>query len=199
MLLHHLCDRKRAGQRLLWPHFGLVRCQGSSDASARRAFSKPTVWMRLHPDEGSHRAAAAHTDVVRSHSDISTHHHNQFQELKQLQDCLFYILHLTRPAHTPKHAHTYLIIYHLHAQIHLLWRLLTRLVIAATLLCIHMRGSQSPPFLSLFLSYEYKIVKAESKEILEISSTLPLSLLSPCGIFSDTWLNYFILLRGDQV
>lgn len=68
------------------------------------------------------------------------------------------------------HTTTYLLIYHLHAHMHLFWRLPTGLVIAAPLFCIHMRESQHTLFLSLFLSYEYKIVKAESKETWEISS-----------------------------
>lgn len=74
---------------------------------SRSAFSKPAVWMRLHPDEGSRRAA--HTDVVSSHRDISTHDHSWFQELKQLQDCLFYILHDS--THTHIHARPHILNY----------------------------------------------------------------------------------------
>lgn len=181
MLLHHLCHSKWARQRFLWPRFASVRCQGSDSAAVvpfqRRLYgcvcipmkdpagSQPHILMRLGPT-----VTFLHTITI---------------SFKNSSSCktVCSTSYMTHTTHTSMHAHTYLIIYHLHAHIHLLWRCLTRLVIAATLFYIHMREPQRSPFLSLFLSYEYKLVKAESKEILEISSVLLLSSLSPCSIF----------------
>lgn len=169
---------------------------------------KRIVWMCLHRDEWSHRdspteATSTHTDEVSPRCEIAFTHTISIKFKEQLvgRICLLYICLLARSLipHTSKRAPTYLLIYHLHAHIHLLRRLPTGLVIAARLFCIHMRVSQHSLFLSLFLSYEYKIVKAESKETWEVSSIPLFSISSPRSDSSDTWLNYFILLRGDQV
>lgn len=115
--------------------------------------------------------------------------------------CSLYIflpLHSLKP-HTHTHHPTYLVIYHHHAHIHVLCRLPTGLVIAARLFCIHMRESQLSLFPFLFLSYEYKIIKAESKRTWEIFSIPIFPISCTCGDSSDTWLSCFIWLRMGQV
>lgn len=167
------------------------------------------VWRWcLNLDEWSHRdspteATSTHIDEASSQCDIAFIHTVSVSREKASCKRMFAlhfssssILHTT---HTSLLTPTYLLIYHLHAHIHVLRILPTGLVIAARLFCIHTRESRHSLFLSLFLSYEYKIIKTESKETWKIFSIPLFPISSPRGDSSDTWLNYFISLRGGQV
>lgn len=166
---------------------------------------KPVVWMCLRLEGWSHRdspteATSTHTDEGSSQCDISFSHAISISCKKADTVANVHFLHIAFLSHIQAHTHTsahipiYLLIYHLHVHVHVLRRLPTGLVIAARLFCIHMRKS----LLSLFPSYEYKIIKAEKRRPEKSFPSLSSPILSPRGASSDSTLSYFISLRREK-
>lgn len=187
-------DWKKIALTTVWVWSGVK----SAQMCRLLCLSKLSAWMCLHPDDPLGHSHTYWCSLL-PWWDFTL---SQFvlRNLAAARLRLLYVSYLSRTTHI--HAQPHILNYlsssgtHTHTPTR---RLLTGLLIAAILFCIHMRKPQQSLSLSPFLSYEYKIVKAESKEILKICFISLFSISSPYGDSFDTWLNYFILLRGNQV